>query len=273
MNEEPTTQRRPRPPIRTVRVRRIQRLSPRMLRVTVAGPELAGFPAAEQGPASHIKVFLPAPGQDQPLIPERGPEGLVFQEGPRPVIRTYTPRRYDAASQELDIDFVLHGHGPASAWASRARPGDVLAVAGPRGGFRPDGSSDWLLIAGDESALPAVATILEALPPSARAIVRVEVAELAEEMELAVPAGAELRWLHRDGREGLPGRLLESAIRETALPDGQGLAWVACEASVMRSIRRHLLYDRGLPRAALHTRGYWKEGEPNHPDHDTGEEV
>jgi NADPH-dependent ferric siderophore reductase len=262
---------RPRPQYRAAQIRRVQRITPHMCRITVCGEELAGF--STQGVAGHVRVLLPAPGQQAPALPTWGPDGPVYPEGvPRPTSRAYTPRRWDAQSLELDIDFVLHGdNGPASAWAARAKPGDRLVVVAPRRAYQPDPSADWHLLAGDESALPAIATILEVLPAAARALVYVEVLDAAEEQILPSPARVELHWLHRG--DAAPGARLESAVRAAEFPEGDGRAWVACEAVAMRSLRRHLLGERGMDRAAINTQGYWKLGAANHPDHDTGEEI
>ena len=262
---------RPRPQYRAVQIRRVQRVTPHMCRVTVCGNELAGF--STQGVAGHVRVLLPAPGQQAPVLPVWGGDGPVYPEGvPRPISRAYTPRRWDPQAGELDIDFVLHGdNGPASVWAQRAQPGDKLVVVAPRRAYHPDPQAEWHLLAGDESALPAIATILEVLPATAQAIVYVEVLDAAEEQIVQSPARVEWHWLHRG--DAAPGSKLESAVRAAKLPEGNGRAWVACEALVMRNLRCHLLNDRGMERATINTQGYWKLGAANHPDHDTGEEI
>jgi NADPH-dependent ferric siderophore reductase len=267
----PVRRGRPKPQYRAVEIKRVNDITPHMRRITVTGEELAGF--STQGVAGHVRVLLPAPGQDSPALPVWGPEGPVYPEGvPRPTSRAYTPRRWDPETLELDIDFVLHGdNGPASAWAARAKPGDKLVVVAPRRAFQPDASADWHLIVGDESALPAIATILEVLPASTWAIVYVEVSDAAEEQPLPSAARTEVHWVHRRGTA--PGEKLERAVRAVSFPQGSGRAWVAGEAQVMRNLRKHLLVDRGMDRAALNTQGYWKLGTANHPDHDTGDDV
>ncbi|HEX4246589.1 MAG TPA: siderophore-interacting protein [Pseudonocardia sp.] len=148
---------------RTLQVLRTERVTPRMARVTLGGDELAGFPG--DGPDQRIKLFFPMPGQDRPAMPRASSGGPVWPPGqPRPVIRTYTVRRFDAAAGELDVDFVLHGeHGPAAAWAAAAAPGDWVGVSDPGGRYQPDPAALAHLVIGDESALPAIATVLEAL--------------------------------------------------------------------------------------------------------------
>lgn len=269
--EQQARPQRPRPQLRTVHVRRVERITPHMVRVTVGGADLAGF--QPQVPGHHLKLFLPAPGQERPAMPTFGPNGAEYPEGQeRPTVRTYTPRRFDADALELEIDFVLHGTGPASTWAEQAKPGDIVAVAGPGGGYRASLAADWYLIAGDESALPAIGTILDALPPTARVEAYLEVASAAEEQPLSSSARLEVHWLHR-GESPSPGEVLEAAIRAAQLPTGEGQVFVACEAGVVRRIRKQLLDERGLDSAMVHTRGYWKQGEANHPDHDMGEDA
>jgi NADPH-dependent ferric siderophore reductase len=269
--EQQARPQRPRPQLRTVRVCRVERITPHMVRVVFTGDDLAGF--QPQVPGHHLKLFLPAPGQDQLFLPTFGPNGAEYPEGQeRPTVRTYTPRRFDAERLELEIDFVLHGTGPASTWAEHAKPGDPAAVAGPGGGYRASLEADWYLIAGDESALPAIGTILDALPATARAQVYLEIGDAHDEQPLVSAAKLEVTWLHRRG-ERAPGELLESAIRAAQLQPGDGQVFVACEAGVVRRIRKHLIEERGLDRASVHTRGYWKRGEANHPDHDMGEDA
>jgi NADPH-dependent ferric siderophore reductase len=261
---------RPTPRFRTLTVSTVIRLTPTLVRITLTGDELAGF--AVDGPASHVKLVFPAPGQERPALPVAGPDGLVWPaDQARPLLRTYTPRRFDPARGELDIDFVLHNHaGPASAWAARARPGDTVVVAGPGGRYLPDPAADWHLLAGDETALPAIATVLEALPDGVPTLVLLEVADAEEQLPLESEADLRVTWLYRG--DATAGSALELAVRAAELPPGDGRVFVAAEAAAMRRIRRHLINERGIGADRLYTRGYWMYGEANHPDHDTGEE-
>ena len=182
---------------RLLQVQRSERITPRMVRVTLAGAELAGF--AGEGPDRRIKMFFPVPGQDRPAVPRATSGGPVWPAGePRPVIRTYTVRRFDAGVGELDVDFVLHeGHGPAAAWAREASPGSWVGVSEPGGRYEPDPAADYHVVIGDETALPAVATVLDALPAGVPAIAFLEVADAGEEQQL--PGAA-------DGAVGAPRR-------------------------------------------------------------------
>lgn len=270
---QPQKARRVRQKPRLTEVVRVEPLTPHMVRVVLAGEELEGF--TTRGPAEHLKVNFPAPGESNVVLPEWGPDGPVLREGQqRPLNRTYTPRRWNQNARELTMDFLLHGEGPGSTWAQHARPGQIVAVSHqPGGAYKVDTSADWYLIGGDEAALPAVGTLLEALPASCFAHVFVEVADAAEEMELESPARFQLTWLHHCGATGRVGRKLEHAVREFRFPEGSGRVWIGCEAGVMRDIRRHLVNERGMDRTHAHTQGYWKYGAMNHPDNDRGQDV
>jgi NADPH-dependent ferric siderophore reductase len=247
----------------------VSRISPRLLSVLVTGDDLDVFAAA--APTSHLKVFLPAAGQGEPNLPEFTPDGAVFDEdAPRPTVRTYTPRRYDPAAKTLEIQFLLHGEGPASAWAEQAKPGDRLAVAGPGGRFSLEPAADHWWLAADESAIPAAGTLLDALPDAATVEAHIEVDGPDDEIDFGGPAKASVTWHHRRD-PGAFGAELIAAAREADIPDGARI-WVACEASAMRDIRRYFTRERGIPAGRLVTRGYWRAGEQNHPDHDYGED-
>ncbi len=247
--------------MRRVQVTRFAQLSPRMVRVTFSGDDLSAF--AWNGPAAHIKLIFPEDGQAEPRMPQ--------PDGPRPTrMRTYTPRRFDPTIPELDVDFVLHGDGPASNWAAHADVGQALILGGPGPNYQIDASADWFLLAGDDAALPAIETILEALPAEARAQVLLEVADEHEERPLSTAAHLDITWLHRGAQPVQPGTALEAAVRAIELPAGNGRVYVGCEAAAVRRIRKHLLQEWGLDPATIVTRGYWKLGEVNYTDHDYG---
>jgi NADPH-dependent ferric siderophore reductase len=263
--------RRVRPKPRMVTVKSADHLTPACVRVVFTGPELEGF--TTKGPAEHLKMLFAQPGQSQPVLPEWGPEGPVLKEGQSfPPSRTYTPRFWRPDTLELTVDFMLHGEGLASDWARNAKAGDVLAVSGqPGGAWAVDQDADWYLLAADASALPGLATILEALPNGKPATVIIEVPSADEHQQLESPANLYVTWLHHG--DAAPGALIEREIRDLSLVGGDGRVWVGCEAGTMRSVRRHLLEDRGLDRAQIHTHGYWKAGTANHPDHDVGQDA
>jgi NADPH-dependent ferric siderophore reductase len=263
------TEVKPRKRFRPVAVTAVEPIAPRMIRVSLTGDDLAGF--EDMAPTQHLKLLFPAPGEDAPSLPESGPDGLRFPEGqPRPVIRTFTPRRFDPETATLQVDFVLHDEGPASAWARQAKVGQRLAVAGPGGRMALAlGTGRWI-VAGDESAIPAVATLLEALPADALAEVLLEVESGSDEIELDSAASVSVTWLPRS--PGSFGQALHDAVEGRDVSAAAGV-WVACEAGAVRRLRRTLLSERQVDPAKLVTRGYWRLGEENHPDHDYGEDV
>jgi NADPH-dependent ferric siderophore reductase len=246
-----------------VRVVGVERITPRTARVTFAGDALAEL--MEDRPDQQMKLCFPREGQGVPRLPEPDADDaygmrwyeayLAIPEPERPLMRSFTVRGYDPGAGLMTVDFVLHGEeGPAARWGRRARPGDVLGMVGPSSAYaRPLPTADWLLLAGDETALPAIGTILEALPTGARALVRVEVADAAEELPLGSPGDVTVRWVHRDRGESLP-----DAVRATRLPAGSGAAWLAGEAATVRALRRHLIEERGMAGEAVEFSGYWR---------------
>ncbi|MFB6878723.1 siderophore-interacting protein [Streptomyces sp. NPDC056323] len=246
-----------------VRVVGVERITPRTARVTFTGDALAGL--MEDRPDQQMKLCFPREGQGAPRLPEpeaddtygmRWYESYLAIPGPeRPLLRSFTVRAYDRGRDVMTVDFVLHGDGgPAARWGRDARPGDVLGMVGPSSLYaRPLPAADWLLLAGDESALPAIATLLESLPAGARALVWAEVADATEERPLGSAGEVGVHWVHRDRGESLA-----DAVRAAPLPAGTGAAWLAGEAGAVRALRRHLVEERGLPRAAVQFSGYWR---------------
>lgn len=258
---------------RTVQVRRIERVTPRLARITFGGEHLERF--APGAAAESIKLTFPAPGEKTPTMPTVGPSGTVYSpEQEKQPRRAYTIRHWDPKALEFDIDIVLHGHGPGARWASAARPGDALVIAEPRGAYKIDETAPWMLLAGDEAALPAIATILRELPSTTEALVYLEVHDAAEEQPLPTQAKQRVSWLHRESDTLPTGQMLASAlVKSSALPPGPGRVWLACEAGAMRDILKHLLLDLTLDRTRVASQGYWKYGAADHSDHDWGTEI
>lgn len=241
--------------MRLLQVRRTQLVAPHLLSVTFTGDDLHDFVSASFD--DHVKLFFPLPGESQPTLPTVSPEGArMTDSGPRPIARDYTPRRYDPAAQELEIQFVLHGDGPASNWAAQAQPGDYLGIGGPRGSFVIPTGFDWFLMVGDETALPAVGRRLEELPADCRVIAVLETDGDHEQVDFETRANAEIIWIRRDGKPAP----LETAIRRLQLPSGEGYVWAAGEASAMRAIHAHLVGERGLHKSRIRASSYWKHG-------------
>ena len=256
---------RRRGPPRAVTVARVEPLSPLMRRIVFTGDALEGFGPAK--PGAHIKLIF---GD----LPEGGPG----PGQPRPDMRTYTPRYFDAQRRELAVDFLLHGTGLASEWAVRAQPGDRLHIGGPGGGTDIDPALRAAVLLVDETAMPAAGMILDALPAGCDVTLVCEVQDAAEQRAISARVPDRTLWLHRADANAAPGALLLQAARDLQLnlplnlPLQTGAQWwVACESNAMRTIKAHLLQVRGLDRMQLISRGYWQQGEANHPDHDHGE--
>lgn len=242
---------------RMTQVKRVEQLSPRMLRITVTGNDLADFVNA--APDDHVKVMIPAEGQVKPDLPVFDGKKIAYAEGATPpMARDFTPRRFDPETLELDLDFVLHGDGPAATWAANAGPGSYVGIAGPRGSHIVDLDFDWFLLAGDETAIPFIARQLEELPAGSRAIAIIEVANENEVQELTSPAELDVRWVSRDCAEAGSTKVLEQAISDVEFLDGEFFTWVAGEANALRDIRRHLLNERGVVREHAQFNGHWK---------------
>lgn len=234
-----------------------ERITPRMARITLHDPDFARFRSDAYD--DHVKLFFARPGETLAL-PLAGPNGLEFPGGIRPEGRDYTPRRFDTDRAELVIDFVLHGDGPAAGWAEVAKPGDTLGVGGPRASFVVRGEFDWYLLAGDDTALPAIGRRIEELPAGANIIAIIEVAGEAERQTFDTAANLDLRWVLRSA-----GGTLADAVRQAALPPGTGYAFVAGESAASAAIREHLValgHDPDFIKAA----GYWRAGEADFYD-------
>ncbi|PCM50191.1 NADPH-dependent ferric siderophore reductase [Pseudomonas fluorescens] len=236
---------------RKLEVLRVVDLTPRMRRITLGGPELAGFTSL--GTDDHVKLLFPQ-NAEQTAALETMVLGAGKDNGPLPEMRDYTPRRYDLEKLELDIDFVLHGDGPASTWAEQARPGQFLHIGGPRGSMIVPDIFDSYLLIGDETALPAIARRLEGLAANRKALVVIEVENGAEQQVLESKAQVNVIWVLRDGGKDN----LLTTVKELQVPKGNLYAWVATETKVSRQIRRVLLDEHGLNEQFVKAVGYWR---------------
>ncbi|OLT27561.1 NADPH-dependent ferric siderophore reductase [Nocardiopsis sp. CNR-923] len=254
-----------RSPVRHLRVSSSLRLTPHMVRVTFTGEDLTS--AFLGGPDQQVRLYFPREGQERPRMPEADGDLMswyqaytALPEDERPWMRAFTLRGHDPDLGTVDIDFVVHGDdGPATSWARRVRPGAVLGMVGPSPEYSlpfDTATPDNLLLAGDETALPAIGTLLESLPEGRRALVLAEVRDAGEELPLPTRADVDVRWVHR-GEAAHGDRLLE-AVRAADLPPGRVGAWIAGEAGMVRALRRHLVQDRGVPRKDIDFTGYWR---------------
>ncbi|MGQ4513787.1 SIP domain-containing protein [Streptomyces sp. DW26H14] len=251
-------QRRKAPTAREARVVRTERITPHMVRIVIGGEGLAPVECGEFTD-HYVKMIFPEPGAE---YPEPFDMDRIREEFPReqwPTTRTYTVRAWDPEALEMTFDFVVHGdEGLAGPWAARAVPGEIVRFLGPGGGYAPDPEADWHLLAGDESALPAIAAALERAPSDVPVHAFVEVGDAAEEQKIMCPDGVGVTWLHRGERP--VGEALVAAVRELDFPAGSVHAFVHGEAGFVKELRKHLRNERGVPRERLSVSGYWRQG-------------
>lgn len=259
-----STRREP-PRFRRVALRRVERVSPRMVRVTLAGPDLEGL-TLEQ-PAASVRLLLPSPGAHELVMPSWNGNEFLLADGRRPAIRTFTPLRVDPEAFELDLEIVVHGGGVASEWAEEAEPGAPAAISGPGRGYAIAHDAPAFLLAGDETAIPAISQLLGSLPAVTPVQVHVEVAHPDARRNLPDHPRATVGWC--DLPPGAPpGDALAAAVCGTDLAPGTRV-WAAGEAAAVQRIRRHLFEDRGLARAQTSVRGYWKHGRTGDADNES----
>jgi NADPH-dependent ferric siderophore reductase len=246
-----------RPPRRATiaRVETVTRLTPHMIRVELGGEGLAGFDPGDFTDA-YVKLLFPAEGAAYGMPVDPADVDANHPAEHRPLLRTYTVRSWRPAEQVLTLDFVYHGdEGIAGPWAAAAKPGDLVSFLGPGGGYAPEADAEWHLFAGDESALPAIATALERLPEGAVAHVFLEVADAGERLPLKTTGAATTTWVHRD-----QGGDLVDAVTSADLPPGRPAAFVHGDADSVRQIRRFLRSEHGLAPGELSASGYWRRG-------------
>ncbi|MCW3157360.1 siderophore-interacting protein [Micropruina sonneratiae] len=268
--------------VRALTVSNVVDVTPGLRRITLTGDQLGAFTTADgiavpalrnEGFDDHVKIIVPDLGESE-IRPPRQVEGHLDWSGSS-AGKDYTPRRWDPDAGELDLEFVRHGTGPAATWVERVRPGDSAWIAGPKASALLPDDVDWLLIGGDETALPAIGRLIDDLPPDARAQVFVEVADAAHEVPmpgLACHPGVQLTWVHRGAAEPGTSDVLEQAIRAAQWWQGRPYCWVAGEALTLKPIRAHLKYDREVPPDCLEVVGYWRR-RPVLVDETTGTET
>ncbi|WP_136032716.1 siderophore-interacting protein [Microbacterium sp. PF5] len=314
MSAETTTTERPTYLLTRAEVRAVERVSPSFVRVTLGGDDLRelGTPGAVFD--SRIKLVFPPASGVLPEIDRSWDDWwgsyLAVPEAERGAMRTYSVRELRVAADdttEVDVDFVLHLEpgltGPASRWASAAAVGQELWLVGPRRGVVPHGGAEYrpgradsVVLAGDETAAPAIARILEDAPRDLRGVAFIEVPSPADVLRIDPPAGVEVHWLPRDVGEPHGLRLIpavlgylgdadatdeirvkdvetEDLLWET--PEYSGLGedidpatatpveryfWIAGESGVVTTLRRHLVKDLGIDRRQVAFMGYWRRG-------------
>lgn len=248
----------------TLEVRRRETLSPSFASVTLGGPALRDLVVA--GGDQAVRLFFPREGQTALRMPTASSEAwmaqvLLMPKSVRPQVRNLTIRRARPADDEIDIEFVLHGDSPMSSWVRRVRPGDQAGIFDIGTTYRPPDHAQSQLLVGDETALPAVLAILDQAPLSLTAEVYLEVPTAADVRDVVAPPGVRIHWFSRDDvPDQRPGSVVLEAVRCAAMPPGRVFAWVAGESRLATSVRRHLVGDRGVPKADITFAGYWRHG-------------
>jgi NADPH-dependent ferric siderophore reductase len=228
---------------RTLSVKNVEKIAAHMLRVTLTG-DLEGF--VSLGFDDHVKLFFP--------------DGTLDAEGaPNMLGRDFTPCRHDAAAKALAIDFAIHDAGPATRWAAQAKPGETLALGGPRGSFIIPTAYDWHLLVADETGLPAIGRRLAELPAGSRALVIGEVDGQADELTFASKADVTVAWTHRNGAKPGESDALAKKLSTLKFPAGDYYAWVACESLIAKALRQRLI-ERGANPKWMRAAGYWRRG-------------
>jgi NADPH-dependent ferric siderophore reductase len=243
-----------------------------VVRVTLGGDALRRF--TPQGFDQWFRLFLPRAGQDVLRLPTRTSalwyaQYLATPKPKRPHVRNYTVRQFRTDPYEMDVDFVVHtgtdgGCGPATSFALSARPGDPVGLLDQGVGYNPRHSHDWTLLVADETGVPAVAGICAGLPITATGLAIVEIPTRADAQNIPAPPGFTLRWVVRDEAgvddHAVPGRLALATLRDSDLPSGAVYGFLIGESKLATGARRHLVEDRGVPKAHLDFVGYWRHG-------------
>ena len=236
----------------TLEVRKSERISPNMQRITFAGEGLRGFP--EESATAYLKIRFPAIGGGL----KRGINRVLGRESI--AVRSYTVRCYDPATGELEIDFVLHADaGAACTWAKQAKPGDVLHAGGPGPKKLLNLDSDWFVIVGDLSALPAIGANLARLPHAATGYALIEIPDEADRQDLTVPPGVDVQWVINPHSSD-SAQIMAERVRALVWKSGRCDAWVAGELNTVRAVREHLRNERGMTRDQMYASSYWQLG-------------
>ncbi|MCV7148926.1 siderophore-interacting protein [Mycobacterium riyadhense] len=258
-------------PLHSFEVVGSRQLAPHMVRVLLGGNGFETFVPSDFTD-SYVKLVFVADDIDVAGLPQPLTLDSFADLHPqkRPSVRTITVRSVDTADRRIALDIVTHGdHGVVGQWAAAAQPGQRVYLMGPGGAYTPDPAADWHLLAGDESALPAIAVALEALPANAIGKAFIEVAGPDDEIALAAPESVEVNWVYRGGRADLVPEdragdhapLIEAVTTAQWLP-GQVHVFIHGEAqAVMHNLRPYVRNERGVAgKWASSISGYWRRG-------------
>ncbi|MCG5432160.1 siderophore-interacting protein [Mycobacterium sp. MYCO198283] len=257
-------------PVHAFEVIRTEKLTPHMIRIVLGGDGFDTFVPSDATDAYVKILFFPTAIDTAELqLPLTMNSFAELPAENRPVIRTYTVRYADPVNRQIAIDFVTHGDlGVAGAWAGRATPGEPVYLMGPSGGYTPDANADWHLLAGDESAIPAISAAVAALPAAAIGQVFIEVTGPDDELPLPTPDGVQVQWIHRGGRADLvpesqagDNAPLMAAVRNAPWLPGRPQVFIHGEAqTVMHNLRSYILKERGVDAKSASISGYWRRG-------------
>lgn len=257
--------------IRSAETLTSKRISTNFVRVTVGGPDLHDFTA--MGYDQWFRLFLRREQQSELRLPTVAnnlwyAQYLMMSKDSRPLVRNYTVRDFRPAGSgeygdhpEIDIDFVSHGDdSPASAWANNVSTGTPVGLFDEGLMYQPPEHTNWSLLVGDESALPALAGVLRSAPRDLRGAAYIEIPTADDVQELDAPEGVQVHWLTRKNPDDAVGELALETVRESDLPTSGVYGFVAGEQSLATGARRHLANDRGVPKADITFTGYWRFG-------------
>lgn len=237
----------------------VEDVHPHLRKVTFGGGDLTTF--APLGPDTFLYLLLPPPGRDELTIDQGFSWATVGDLPPedQPVGAYYTLRHWRPEAAELDVLMVLHGDlGPASAWAGRCGPGDPVALWGPREVWNPPADTDAYLLVAHDTGLPAVAAILDSLPPDTPVQVVAEVDGADERLDLRDGPGTTVTWCHRDGAEAGTTTHLVDAVRALPAPTPTTYVWGGAESRAMTAVRRYVRHEVGLAREQVDLVAYWR---------------
>jgi NADPH-dependent ferric siderophore reductase len=242
--------------LRMLQVRSIEDLSPSFRRIVFSGKNLSRYDRKDQ---LHCRLIFQPRGITLPRWPMLDHRGhVVWPDDAAVPTRVYTIRKIDTAKQEITIDFALHANpGPATRWALDAKKGDTVGILGPAANG-PEYAS-FLVLMGDETALPGITRILEDLPATTTGHVFIEVGTPDDRLSLSCPEGMSVYWLFRNGHAAGTTTLLQDAVRSVKWPENLSSAflWGGCEHKAFSEIYRHLKTDIRLPRNHFVLYSHW----------------
>jgi NADPH-dependent ferric siderophore reductase len=243
---------------RVLTVKKIEDLMPNFRKITFTGKDLNDFESLS--PDDHIKVFVPYPGEKEPILPSFGPGGpMATLDGRPPLMRDYTPLRFDRDLLELDIAFVLHKKGPASLWASQAKVGDILNIGGPKGSTIVPFEFDWYLSIGDETAIPSIARRLQELPKNSKAVVILIVEDEKNKFPIIGNGENEIYWFSRKEVEKNNFENLKKVLEKINFPEGDFYTWISGEKAMVRNLKDYILENKKGNSLWLKAQSYWEK--------------